>query len=85
MIDAIRNIERALGDGIKRPSRSEIQNRPIVRKSLVAVREIRAGEPFSGDNITAKRPGYGLSPMRWDEVIGRSAPRDFAADELIEL
>lgn len=85
MVDAIRNVERALGDGIKRPSPSEIKNKAIARKSLVASRPIRAGEPFSGDNIEAKRPGTGISPMRWDEIIGRPAPRDFAADELIEL
>ena len=85
MIAAIRNIEQALGDGRKRPSPSEQKNRPIVRKSLVASRAIRAGETFSAANITAKRPGTGLSPMRWDEVIGRKASRDFAPEELIEL
>jgi N-acetylneuraminate synthase len=85
MVDAIRNIERALGDGIKRPSPSELKNKPIARKSLVACRAIAAGEVFSADNITAKRPGTGISPMRWDEVIGRRAVRAFAVDELIEL
>jgi len=85
MVDAIRNIERALGDGIKRPSASELKNKPIARKSLVASRPIRAGEAFDADNLDSKRPGTGISPMRWDEVIGRTAPRDFAADELIEL
>ena len=86
MVRAIRNIELALrGDGVKRPSPSEAKNRPIARKSLVAQRDIHAGEPFSPENLTAKRPGTGVSPMRWDEVIGRPAPRDFAADELIHL
>lgn len=85
MVDAIRNIERALGDGIKRPSPSELKNKLIARRSLVAACAIRAGERFSEDNITAKRPGTGLSPMRWDEVLGRKAPRNFAPDELIEL
>lgn len=85
MVEAIRNIERALGDGIKRPSASELKNKPIARKSLVASRPIRAGEAFDADNLGTKRPGTGISPMRWDEVIGRPAPRDFAADELIEL
>lgn len=85
MVDAIRNIERALGDGIKRPSASELKNKPIARKSLVAIRSIDAGEVFSADNVGAKRPGTGISPMRWDEVIGRAAPRAFAVDELIEL
>lgn len=85
MIDGIRNIERALGDGIKRPSVSELKNRSIARKSLVAIRSIRAGETFTTDNVGAKRPGTGLSPMRWDEVIGRVATNDFAVDELITL
>jgi sialic acid synthase SpsE len=84
MVDAIRHIERALGDGVKRPTPSEAKNRPIARKSLVAACAIRAGEVFDEKNLTAKRPGTGLSPMRWDEVIGRRAPRDFAADEVIE-
>ena len=85
MVQAIRKIERALGDGIKRPTPSELRNRPIVRKSLVAARPIRAGELFDEANVVAKRPATGYSPMRWDEVMGRAAPRDFAADELIEL
>ena len=83
MVAAIRNIEVALGDGIKRPSASEHKNRLIARKSLVAARPIHAGELFSADNLAAKRPGSGVSPMRWDEIIGRPAPRNFAADELI--
>ncbi|MGO9514285.1 MAG: N-acetylneuraminate synthase [Steroidobacteraceae bacterium] len=85
MVLAIRNIEQALGDGIKRPSASEAKNISIARKSLVAAHPIRAGEIFSIVNLAVKRPGTGLSPTRWDEVIGRRAPRDFAADELIEL
>jgi N,N'-diacetyllegionaminate synthase len=85
MVAAIRNVERALGDGVKRPSASESKNRPVVRKSLVAACAIAKGESFTTTNLTAKRPGTGLSPMRMDEVLGRLAPRDFAADELIEL
>lgn len=85
MVRAIRNIEAAMGDGIKRASPSETKNKPIARKSLVANAPIRAGEKFTAENITAKRPGTGISPMRWDEVIGRMAVRDFAADELIVL
>lgn len=85
MISAIRNIEIALGDGIKRLTPSEVRNKPVVRKSLVASQPIKAGEVFSVQNITAKRPGTGISPMRWDEVMGRTASRDFVADELIEL
>ena len=85
MVTAIRNIELALGDGIKRLTPSEARNKPIVRKSLVASQTIKAGEVFSAQNVTAKRPGTGISPMRWNELMGRTAPRDFAADELIEL
>lgn len=84
MVAAIRNIEIALGDGIKRLTPSEARNKPIARKSLVASQTIKAGEIFSEQNITTKRPGTGISPMRWDEIIGRTALRDFAADELIE-
>ena len=85
MVAAIRNIEVALGDGIKRLTQSEARNKPVARKSLVANRAIKAGEVFNTQNLTTKRPGTGISPMRWDEVIGRMAPRDFAADELVEL
>ncbi|MCR5591998.1 MAG: N-acetylneuraminate synthase [Lachnospiraceae bacterium] len=85
MVRSIRNIELALGNGIKAPSESEIGNRAAARKSIVAARPIKAGEEFSEDNITTKRPGYGISPMRWNEVIGKRAARDFCEDELIEL
>lgn len=85
MVGAIRNIEVALGDGVKRLTPSEMRNKPIARKSLVALRPIARGEAFSAENTTAKRPGTGLSPMRWDEVMGRPAPRAFALDEMIEL
>lgn len=85
MVQAIRNIEIAMGDGVKRPSPSELKNKLSARKSLVAIRAIRAGDPFSADNIGSKRPGTGISPMRWDEVIGNLAPRDFNIDDLIEL
>ena len=85
MMQAIRNIEKALGDGIKRPSPSEAKNKPIVRKSLVAVTAIRTGECFTEANLAVKRPGTGISPMRWDEVVGLTAIRDFEEDELIEL
>ncbi|PLW82089.1 N-acetylneuraminate synthase [Kineobactrum sediminis] len=85
MVSAIRNIEKAMGDGIKRPGSSELKNKPIARKSLVAAQPIRRGELFSAENLVAKRPGTGVSPMRWDEVLGRKAPRGFDEDELIEL
>lgn len=85
MIKAIRNIEKALGDGIKRPSPSEIRNIPIARKSIVALRDIKKGEVFTEENIMCKRPALGLSPMRWYDVIGQIADRDYFEDELIEL
>ena len=85
MVSAIRNIEQALGNTEKNPSPSELLNKPIARRSLVAAVPIKAGEKFSAENVIAKRPGTGLSPMRWDEVIGRTAPRDFEVDEFISL
>jgi N,N'-diacetyllegionaminate synthase len=85
MVSSIRNVELALGDGIKRPTDSEAKNKPIARKSIVAARPIRAGECFNEDNLSVKRPGTGISPMRWDDVLGRNARRDFVPDELIEL
>jgi len=85
MVDAIRNIEVALGDGIKRLTPSEARNKPVARKSIVASQSIKTGDAFSEQNITTKRPGTGISPMRWGEVIGRIATRDFTTDELIEL
>jgi N,N'-diacetyllegionaminate synthase len=83
MVVAIRNIELALGDGIKRPSSSEIKNKSAIRKSLVASQEIKVGEVFTPENLTTKRPGSGVSAMRWDEFIGQKALRDFSVDELI--
>ena len=83
MVQAIRCVEQALGDGIKRPSKSEIKNIPIARKSIVALRPIKNGEMFCEDNLAIKRPGNGISPMRWDEVIGQAAHRDYQSDELI--
>ena len=85
MVKAIRNIENALGDAIKKPSASEIKNKSIARKSIVASQKIQESEIFSENNLTVKRPGNGISPMRWDEVIGKSAIRDFEEDELIVL
>jgi N,N'-diacetyllegionaminate synthase len=85
MVAGIRNIEVALGDGIKRLTPSEVRNKPIGRKSLVACKAISAGEAFTPQNLTTKRPGTGVSPMRWDEVMECKAIRDFHVDELIEL
>jgi N,N'-diacetyllegionaminate synthase len=85
MVSAIRNIDIALGDGIKRLTPSEARNKPVARKSLVASKTIKAGEVLSAENITTKRPGTGISPMNWDAVVGRKAVRDFAVDDVIEL
>src|SRR3990167_207754 len=85
MIRSIRNIERAMGSGVKRPSLSELKNIMIARKSIIAAKDIKKGEIFTGKNITVKRPGNGISPMKWDEVIGQVAKRNFKEDELIKL
>jgi len=83
MVRAIRNIEMALGTGIKAPSPSEFKNIPFIRKSIVARRPIRAGEIFSEQNMTVKRPGTGLSPIQWDKVIGQASDRDYETDDFI--
>jgi len=85
MVKAIRNIEKALGNGQKRPSSSEFQNKAIVRKSIVAAKGIKEGEFFTDENITAKRPGTGICLMEWDKIIGKRAKKDFFVDDLIEL
>ena len=85
MVKSIRHIEDALGDGRKRVSQSERKNITIARRSIVAARNIKKGEVLTEDNLTIKRPGNGVCPMRWDEVIGTLAKRDFQEDELIEL
>ena len=85
LVAAVRHTEAALGSGQKQVTASEAPNKAVARKSIVAARAIKKGEAFTADNLTTKRPGSGISPMRWYEVLGRTAPRDFAADELIEL
>jgi N,N'-diacetyllegionaminate synthase len=86
MVKAIRNIEKAMaGDGIKKPTFSEQKNILIARKSIVADQKIVKGTVFNEENLTTKRPGDGISPMLWDEVIGKVAKRDFNTDDLIEL
>ena len=85
MVSAIRNIELALGSGVKKLTLGEAANIPSARRSIVAKRSINAGEEFSVENIVVKRPATGISPMRWDEIIGRRASRDFSADEQIDL
>ena len=85
MVNAIRNIENALGDGVKRPSSSEMENKSVARKSIVAARDILEGEILTKEDLVAKRPGTGISPMKWDEIIGTIAQRDFSKDEAIEV
>ena len=85
MVNAIRNIENALGDGVKRPSSSEMKNKSMARKSIVAARDILEGEIFTKEDLVVKRPGTGISPMKWDEIIGTIAQRDFSKDEAIEV
>lgn len=85
MVKAIRNVEKAMGNGRKKPSPSEIKNMPVARKSIVAAKAVRKGEIFTEENLAAKRPGNGISPMRWDEVIGKRAEKDFQEDELISF
>ena len=86
MVTAIRNIEKAIGgSGIKEVSASEAKNKPIVRKSIVAAKKILTGEPFTVKNLTVKRPATGISPMQWDNLIGKTAKKNFQEDDLIEL
>lgn len=85
MVKAIRNIELAIGDGVKQVSLSEERNKQIARKSIVAKTNIARGQTFSEENITAKRSGNGISPMRWDEIIGQIATKNYKEDELIVL
>ena len=84
MVASIRNIEKAMGNGLKRPSPSEIKNITIARKSIVAKRSIKKGEVFSKDNLTVKRPGTGVSPMSWDSYIGKVSDREYQIDEMIQ-
>ena len=86
MVIAIRNIEKAIGgSGLKEVSKSEAKNKAIARKSIIATKTIKKGDLFSAENLTVKRPGTGISPMQWDEVIGKTAKKDFQEDDLIEL
>lgn len=85
MVAAVRKTELALGDSRKHVTESEAKNKPIARKSILAKRDIKKGETFTPENLTVKRPGDGISPMRWYDVLGKTAKRDFAEDEKIEL
>ena len=83
MVAAIRNIEKALGDGVKRPSPSESKNIPVVRKSVVAAKKIEKGEIFTEENLIVKRPGIGISPMEWNSYLGKLSDKEYQIDELI--
>lgn len=85
MVAGIRSIEKALGDGIKVITHNELQNRDVARKSIVASMDIQEGEVFTESNLTAKRPGTGISPMEWDEIIGTKAKQSYVKDDLIQL
>lgn len=85
MVEEIRNIELAIGSGEKKPSESEKGNMKVARKSIVAGRAISAGELFTEDNITAKRPGTGISPMKWEELIGKTAKKSYKEDDIIDI
>jgi N,N'-diacetyllegionaminate synthase len=84
LVSAIRNIEVALGDGIKRVMPSEVENLAVIRKSLIASRVIKKGETFSYDNLSIKRPGIGISPMKFDEMLGQTSKRSYTENEIIE-
>ena len=84
MVKAIRHIERALGDGVKQPTLSELKNISIARKSIIAKKEVHKGEVFTEENLTVKRPGDGISPMHWDEYVGRASDREYLPDEMIK-
>ena len=83
MVEAIRNIELALGSSIKKPSKSETPNINIARKSIVAKCDIKKGQTLTENNLTIKRPGNGINPMRWDEIVGTVANKDYEYDEII--
>lgn len=85
MVKEIRNVEKAFGDGIKKPQEAEKKNIEIARRSIVAKCDIKKGDIFTEQNLTCKRPATGISPMKWDEIIGQIAQRDFSADEIIKL
>jgi len=85
MVESIRQIELALGNGIKNPTKEEIENSKLVRKSLVALRDIKIGDYFSEDNIGCKRPGTGITPFLFDEFIGKKSKKSYKKDELINF
>ena len=84
MVVAIRNVEKAMGSGIKYPSQSEIKNISVVRKSIVALKDINIGDEFTENNLSIKRPGTGISPMKWDEYLGKYSDKNYKKDDLIK-
>jgi N,N'-diacetyllegionaminate synthase len=85
MVSSIRNIEVALGNGVKLPTPGELENREVIRKSIVAKIAVKKGDIFTSENLTCKRPSHGISPMKWDTVIGQVAKRDYAPDEMVQI
>jgi N,N'-diacetyllegionaminate synthase len=85
MVRCIRNIEAALGNGVKRPTPGELENIEVIRKSIVAKIAVKKGEIFTSENLTCKRPSHGISPMEWDTVVGQVAKRDYAPDEMVQI
>ena len=85
LVHSIRSVEKALGSGLKQPSKAERENMSAVRKSIVASRGIRRGEVFTPRNLGVKRPAGGMNPMRWDKVMGKKAQKNFSPDEMISL
>ena len=84
MVVAIRNVEKAMGSGIKYPSQSEIKNISVVRKSIVALKDINKGDEFTVNNLSVKRPGTGITPMEWDKYLGKYSNKDYKKDDLIK-
>jgi N,N'-diacetyllegionaminate synthase len=85
MVSSIRNIEVALGNGVKLPTPGELENREVIRKSIVAKIAVKKGDIFTSENLTCKRPSHGISPMKWDTVVGQVAKRDYAPDEMVQI
>jgi N-acetylneuraminate synthase len=83
LVQQIRDVEQSLGDGIKKPSASELKNREVVRKSLIAAKTIKIGDLFTKENLTCKRPGNGVSPFKYWQILGQVSTRDYAQDETI--
>jgi len=84
MVEQVRIVSHALGSGVKTLTTSEAKNMEVARKSVVAVRPIKAGDVFGHENLGIKRPGTGTSPMRYWDLLGRAAVRSYAQDDVID-